>query len=70
MTLVERYKDPATYGSYQKTHKAIAILDSNLEVDETSKAITNGQGVSVIVFSIEDLKKAYEDTRINILKSV
>lgn len=68
--LVERFKDPATFGDYEKQFKAIAIMDSNFEVDETAKAINNTQGVTVIVFSIEELKKAYEDTRTNIIKSV
>jgi len=68
--LVERFKDPATFGDYQKQFKAIAIMDSNFEADETSKAINNPHGVKVIVFSIEELKKTYEDTRINIIKSV
>ncbi len=68
--LVERFKDPATFGDYQKHFKAIAIMDSNFEADETGKAVNNIQGVTVIVFSIEELKKAYEDTRTNIIKSV
>jgi hypothetical protein len=68
--LVERFKDPATYGDYQKQYKAVAIMDSDFEADETSKAISNIQGVTVIVFSIKELKKAYEDTRTNTIKSV
>jgi len=68
--LVERFKDPATFGDYEKQSKAIAIMDSNFEADETAKAITNNHGVIVIVFSIEELRKAYENTRTNILKSV
>jgi len=68
--LVERFKDPATFGDFQKQFKAIAIMDSSFEVDETSKAINNPHGVTVIVFSIEELKKTYEDTRVNIIKSV
>lgn len=68
--LVERFKDPATFGDYQKQYKAIAIMDSNFEADETGKVANNAQGVTVIVFSIDELKKAYEDTRTNILKSV
>lgn len=68
--IVERFTDPATYGTFKKFHKAIAILDSTLETSEISKAFTNPEGVTVIVFSVEDLKKAYEDTRNNVLKSI
>jgi len=68
--LIERFKDPATHGDYQKKFKAIAIVDNTLETGETGKSFTNIDNVCVIVFSIEDLKKAYEDTRINIINSV
>ena len=67
--LVERFKDPATYGDFEKIFKAIAIIDSNFETDEISKAFINTEKVSVIVFSVEDLKKSYEETRTNIIKS-
>lgn len=68
--VVERFKDPATHGDFQKQFKAIAIMDSDFETYETTKAFTNTENVTVIVFSIEQLKKAYEDTRTNIIKSV
>ena len=68
--LVERFKDPATFGNFQKQFKAIALMDSNFEAFETSKSITNTENVTVIVFSIDDLKKAYEDTRTNLINSV
>lgn len=67
--LVERFKDPATYGSFLTRHKAIAILDKNFEIDELSKTIKNNHGITVIVFSINELKEAYEQTRANIIKS-
>lgn len=67
---IQRFNDPATHGVFKKVFKAIAIVDETLEAGETGKAFTNPQKISVIVFSIEDLKKAYEDTRANILKSV
>ena len=67
---IQRFKDPATHGDYVKDYKAIAILDKNWEADETGKAFKNNQKISVLVFSIDDLKKAYEDTRTNIIKSV
>jgi len=67
--MIERFKDPATYGSFQKQYKAIAIIDKFLETDETSKAVKNNQDIIVIVFSIKELKKAYEETRMNIIRS-
>jgi hypothetical protein len=67
---VQRFNDPATHGDFNKEFKAIAIVDETLEVGETGKTFTNPLNVTVIVFSIEDLKKAYEDTRKNIIKSV
>lgn len=67
---IQRFKDPATHGDYVKDYKAIAILDKHLEPAETGKAFKNNQNITVIVFSIDDLKKAYEDTRSNIIKSV
>jgi hypothetical protein len=68
--VAERFKDPATHGDFKKQHKAIAILDATLEADELSKAPTNPDNVTVIIFSIKDLKKVYEETRSNIIKSV
>lgn len=68
--LVERFKDPATYGDYQKLFKAIAVVDSTCEADEIGKTFKNDEKVSVLIFSLADLKKAYENTRLNIIKSV
>jgi len=68
--LTERFKDPATHGKYQKVHKGIAILDCTLEAAETAKAVNNTQGITVIVLSIKELQKAYEDSRMNIITSV
>jgi hypothetical protein len=67
---VERFKDPATYGTFQKQHKAVAILDSAFEAGEIAKPVTNTHGIVVIVFSINDLKKVYEETRLNVFKSI
>lgn len=67
--LVERFKDPASFGDFQKQFKAIAIIDVNFETEEIGKTFTNPENVSVIVFSIEELKKSYEETRTNIIKS-
>src|SRR5690606_12078391 len=68
--LVERFKDPALYGDYQKQYKAVAIIDSSFESTEIIKEIKNDYNVSVIIFSIDELKKVYETTRTNILKSI
>lgn len=67
---IQRFNDPATHGDFKKEFKAIAIVDETLEAGETGKSFTNPQNITVIVFSIQDLKKAYENTRSNILKSV
>lgn len=67
--IAERFKDPATHGSYETKHKAIALMDKNFEADEISKAVVNTNGVTVIVFSIKELQKVYEQTRVNVIKS-
>lgn len=68
--IAERFKDPATYGDFVKKYKAIAILDKVFEADELKEVINNPHGVSVIVFSLKELKNTYEQTRINVIKSV
>jgi hypothetical protein len=68
--IIERFKDPATFGTFKKRHKAMAIMDSALESDETAKPISNPHSVSVIVFSIKDLKKVYEDVRTKVINSI
>jgi hypothetical protein len=67
---VERFKDPATHGDYVKTFKAVAVVDSICEADEISKKLSNEEKVIVIIFSLEELKKAYENTHVNIIESV
>nr|WP_315153478.1 Hachiman antiphage defense system protein HamA [uncultured Flavobacterium sp.] len=66
--LVKRFKDPVLYGTYNKTHKAIAIIDNAFETEELSKGVNNPENVVVIVFSMKDLKKIYEETHDNIKK--
>lgn len=68
--LIERFKDPASFGDFQKQFKAIALMDSDFEADETGKPIANTENVTVIVFSIDELQRAYETTRMNIINSV
>lgn len=68
--LTKRFKDPVLYGTYNKTYKAIAVIDNTFETEELSKDVNNPEDVVVIVFSIKDLKKIYEETNENIKKSV
>lgn len=68
--LTKRFKDPVLYGTYKKIHKAIAIIDNTFEKDELTKTINNPENIVVIVFSMKDLKKIYEETLENIKKSV
>jgi len=68
--MVQRFNDPATNGNFQKQYKAVAILDSILETGETALAVNNPHGIIVIVFSIKELQRAYEETRTNIINSV
>ena len=68
--MVLRFKDPATFGNFQKQHKAIAIIDKTLETGEVDTPVNNPEGVIAIIFSIDELKTAYETTRNNIIKSI
>lgn len=68
--MMQRFNDPATHGDFQKQHKAITILDSLLEAGETSLPVSNPHGIVAIVFSIKELKRAYEETRTNIINSI
>lgn len=70
VSFIKRFNDPATHGNFTKEFNAIAILDSTLEAGETGQVFTNKQNVTVIVFSVDDLKRAYESTRDNIIKSI
>jgi len=68
--IIERFKDPSIYGTFDKHHKAIAVIDSLLEADEITTPITNSHGVVALIFSINDLKKVYENLKMNIIKSI
>jgi len=65
-----RFMDPSTYGTYQKIHKAIAIIDSEFEKEDIDKYISNEECIVVIVFSIKKLLEGYEKTFDNIINSV
>ncbi|MDI6402052.1 SAVED domain-containing protein [Balneolaceae bacterium ANBcel3] len=68
--LAERYAYPSKYGSYDKVYKAIAIVDKDFEIQESNKEFTKGEDIIVLLFSINALKDAYEQTRQNIINSV
>lgn len=70
VNLAKRFKDPVLCGTYIKTHKAIAIIDSTFEKEEISKPVSNHENIVVIIFSMKELKKIYEETHDNIKKSV
>ncbi len=55
---------------FKRQFKAIAVIDETFEAEETGKTFANPEQVTVIVFSVQNLKKLYEDNRNNILKSV
>ena len=64
-----RFLDPSKYGTYQKVHKAIAIIDSEFEKEELEKEIINEEEIVVIVLSINQLLDGYEKTFDNIINS-
>lgn len=60
---LERFKKPDVYGTYKRHYKAIAIIDSALfEKELNSGWANNDQDIQVVVFSINELKDAYEQT--------
>ncbi|TGL59511.1 hypothetical protein [Leptospira sarikeiensis] len=59
---LERFQNPAKYGGYDIRNKAYAFIDERFLKEEESKAIENNHNIIVIVFSIEKLKEAYEQT--------
>lgn len=68
--IVERYAYPAKHGTYTKVFKAIAIVDNQFEQEELEKEFVKDDDIIVLLFSIEELKETYEQTRINIINSV
>lgn len=68
--LAERYAYPAKFGAFKKIYKAIAIVDEEFEADEIGNEFTKSDDIVVLLFSICELKKAYEETRLNIINSV
>lgn len=68
--LSERFAYPTKYGAYDKVFKAIAIVDKTFETDELSKAFIKNDEIIVILFSIDELQKAYENNHTNMINSV
>lgn len=68
--VVERFSNPSKHETYNKIHKAIAIIDSKYVADELNEPRNNPEDITVIVFSINELQNLYESTRIEILSSV
>lgn len=61
MELVNKFRNPDTYGSFKRSFKAIAVIDENLFNDELSKDIDNlDSDVEIWAISIDKLKDAYE----------
>lgn len=68
--LTVRFKDPIKYGDYKKQYKAIALFDQSMEEVEIAKKIDIVESIELIIFSISELRNAYEQTRLNIIKSI
>lgn len=68
--LTERFAYPSKYGAYDKIFKAIAIVDKTFEDNELEREFNKNDDIIVVLFSINDLKNAYEQTRLNMINSV
>lgn len=69
--MVERFSNPSEHGEFDKFFKAIAIVDRAFENFELENELTKKEDeVVVLLFSIDDLQNAYEQTRLNIINSV
>lgn len=62
---IERFIKSETVGEYSKQIKAVAFVDKSFFNDEVAKSVTipviNGATFEVVVVSIKDLQKAYEN---------
>ncbi len=62
---IERFIKSETIGEYSKQIKAVAFIDKTFFDEEVKKTVTipaiNGATFEVIVVSIKDLQKAYEN---------
>ena len=68
--LTERFAYPSKFGAYDKIFKAIAIVDKAFEAYELKKDFIKNDEIIVVLFSINELKEAYEKTRVNMINSV
>lgn len=60
--IIQRFRDPATYGHYDIKNKAFAIVDSDLSDCETND-VSMVDGITAVVFLIDDLQNLYESSR-------
>ena len=58
------------YGRLKKIFKAIAIVDKSFEDYELERGFIKNHEIIVVLFSINELKEAYEKTRLNMVNSV
>lgn len=68
--IVERFKDPASYGTFSKTHKAVAIVNATFLSEEISTDFINDSNIGVVVVSIPALQVVYESTHQKIIESI
>jgi hypothetical protein len=68
--IVQRFINPVEKGAYKKAFKAFAIIDEALKHSEMTKNIITQDDISIIIISIVDLKKLYEDNRTCMIKAM
>lgn len=69
---IERFLDPVTYGTYQKHFKAVIVIEDTLLAHEVSRDRDLAKfdaHFEILLVSIQNLKKAYEQTYLSVLAS-
>ncbi len=67
---IQRFRKPSKYGTYEKIHKAIALIDKELLSDEIRKEVVSDDGIRILIISTSNLKNIYQRTFDNIISSV
>lgn len=67
---IQRFRKPSKFGTYEKTYKAIAIIEKSLLPDELRKKVVSDDGIRILVISTNNLKDIYQKTFNNIISSV
>jgi len=67
--LIERYLKPSEEFTYNKIYKAFTILDKEFEDNEFSLPIKDNENISIIIITMENLKKIYETNLERIIES-